>query len=142
VDYLDRLLEPELGELLDSLPAIAIEGPKGVGKTAMATRRARTIHALDDPEQFALARADPQRLLSADTPILIDEWQRLPETWDLVRRAVDAGVAPGGFSSPDPPLPTVSTGIRVPAGSHWFASVPSLSRSGWDSMEQSGSVSS
>jgi uncharacterized protein len=95
--YLARLLEPELDELFDSLPAIAIEGPKGVGKTAMASRRARTIHALDDPEQLALAKADPQRLLSAETPILIDEWQRLPETWDLIRRAVDAGAGPSSF---------------------------------------------
>ena len=29
--------------------------------------------------------------------MLLDEWQYLPETWDLVRRAVDAGAAPGKF---------------------------------------------
>ena len=53
-----------------------------------------------------VAEADPGRLLSDEKPILIDEWQRLPETWDLVRRAVDAGAAPESFlltgsSSPD-----------------------------------------
>jgi predicted AAA+ superfamily ATPase len=30
-------------------------------------------------------------------PVLIDEWQYVPEVWDLVRRAVDAGAAPGSF---------------------------------------------
>jgi len=95
--YLPRVLEAEFNELSSALPALAIEGAKGVGKTAMASRRARTIHALDDPEQLELATADPKRLLEADSPILIDEWQRLPETWDLVRRAVDAGAEPGRF---------------------------------------------
>lgn len=97
MDYLPRVLEREFDELFVSLPALAIEGPKGVGKTAMASRRAQTIHALDDPEQLEVATADPHRLLEADPPILIDEWQRLPETWDLVRRAVDAGAEPGRF---------------------------------------------
>jgi predicted AAA+ superfamily ATPase len=97
MDYLPRIIEAELDELSASLPALAIEGPKGVGKTATASRRAGTVHALDDPEQLELALADPKRLLSSDMPILIDEWQRLPQTWDLVRRAVDAGAKPGSF---------------------------------------------
>jgi len=97
MDYLPRVLEAELDELSASLPALAIEGPKGVGKTAMAERRAKTTHALDDPEQLALAQAEPKRLLSAPTPILVDEWQRLPQIWDLVRRAVDAEAEAGSF---------------------------------------------
>lgn len=106
--YSPRILDNELDELLGSLPALAIEGAKGVGKTETASRRASTIHALDDPDRLTLAEADPKRLLEADPPILIDEWQRLPETWDLVRRAVDAGAEPGrylltGSASPDGP---------------------------------------
>lgn len=95
--YLERVIDGELGELADSLPALAIVGPKGVGKTATASRRAATIHALDDPAQRSVARADPPRLLDAPPPILIDEWQHVPESWDLVRRAVDAGADPGRF---------------------------------------------
>jgi predicted AAA+ superfamily ATPase len=95
--YLKRVIDGELGELADSLPALAIVGPKGVGKTATASRRAATIHALDDPAQRSVARADPPRLLEASPPILIDEWQHVPESWDLVRRAVDAGADPGRF---------------------------------------------
>lgn len=95
--YLPRVIEAELDELLSALPAIAIEGPKGIGKTVLASRRSQTIYALDDPGQLELAAADPGRLLDADPPILIDEWQRLPETWDLVRRAVDAGAEEGRF---------------------------------------------
>jgi uncharacterized protein len=118
MDYLPRVLEAELDELFASLPAIAIEGAKGVGKTVMASRRAKTIQALDDPEQLELATADPKRLLSAEPPILIDEWQRLPQTWDLVRRAVDHGAEAGSFlltgsASPDG-TGTHSGAARIP----------------------------
>jgi hypothetical protein len=94
-----RILDNELDELLGSLAALAIEGPKGVGKTETASRRAATIHNLDDSNRLALAEANPKRLLDAETPILIDEWQRLPETWDLVRRAVDAGAGPSSCAA-------------------------------------------
>ncbi|MGH2902492.1 MAG: ATP-binding protein [Solirubrobacteraceae bacterium] len=100
-------MDEELDELLLSLPALALEGAKGVGKTVTGSRRAETIHGLDDPVQRSIALADPARLLEAPGPILIDEWQRVPESWDLVRRAVDAGVAPGRF---------LLTGSALPAG--------------------------
>lgn len=95
--YRRRILDAELDELLGSLPALAMEGPKGVGKTETASRRAATVHRLDDPARLDVAEADSARLLEGAMPVLIDEWQRLPETWDLVRRAVDDGAAPGSF---------------------------------------------
>jgi uncharacterized protein len=104
--YTPRVIESELDELCGSLAAIAVEGAKGVGKTETASRRAHTIHRLDEPESLAIAKGNPRRLLDGDRPILLDEWQRLPETWDLVRRAVDDGAPAGSFlltgsASPD-----------------------------------------
>ena len=96
-DYLRRVVDDELDELLPGIAAIAIEGPKGVGKTATAERRARTVYRLDDPGQRAVAEGDPARLVTGDQPVLIDEWQRIPESWDLVRRAVDADHRPGQY---------------------------------------------
>lgn len=95
--YQRRVVDTELDELAAVLPAIALEGAKGVGKTTTASVRAATIHELDDPAQRQVAAADPARLLNGPFPILIDEWQKVPETWDLVRRAVDAGADPGSF---------------------------------------------
>ena len=96
-DYQRRVLDAELDELLPSLAALALEGPKGVGKTATASRRVATVHALDDPAQRSVAIGDPARLLDSTPPILLDEWQQVPELWDLVRRGVDAGAPPGQF---------------------------------------------
>ncbi|MEJ7826301.1 MAG: DUF4143 domain-containing protein [Solirubrobacteraceae bacterium] len=96
-DYRRRILDEELDALMSSLPAIAIEGAKAVGKTATASERAATVHELDDPDQRALAEADPGRLLAAPPPVLIDEWQFVPPVWDRVRRAVDRDRSPGQF---------------------------------------------
>lgn len=72
---------------------------------------------MDDPAELAVARADPRRLLDGERPVLIDEWQRLPEIWDLARRAVDDGAPPGSFlltgsAIPNPP-PTHSGAGRI-----------------------------
>lgn len=96
-DYLPRVVDNELDLLLPALPAISLEGPRAVGKTETASRRARTVNRLDEPERRQLIEADPDRLVDGDRPILIDEWQLLPRSWDLVRRAVDADAAPGQF---------------------------------------------
>lgn len=95
--YQRRVVDDELDTLLTQLPAIALEGPRGVGKTATAERRARTVLYLDDPAQRAVVEADPAQLLAAEPPVLLDEWQRVPSVWDAVRRAVDRGCAPGSF---------------------------------------------
>lgn len=96
--YGRRIVDEELDELFASLPAVALEGAKAVGKTATASQRATTVHRLDDPAERSVAVADPRRLIEGPTPVLIDEWQRIPESWDLVRRAVDEpGTAPGSF---------------------------------------------
>jgi uncharacterized protein len=95
--YSPRTLDDEFGELAASLPALALEGPKAVGKTTTALQRAATVHRLDDPAARAVAAADPERLLNGPFPVLIDVWQKVPEVWDLVRRAVDDGAPPGAF---------------------------------------------
>ncbi|HEX9887064.1 MAG TPA: DUF4143 domain-containing protein [Longimicrobiales bacterium] len=95
--YVRRVIDDELDILLRELPAVAIEGPKAVGKTETAVQRARTVRRFDDPQQAELARADPTRATSGAPPVLLDEWQHVPATWDAVRRAVDEDPSPGRF---------------------------------------------
>lgn len=97
MDYIRRVVDSVLDELLPSLPAIALEGPRAVGKTRTSMRRAKTVHRLDDPAQRQVIQAQPTRLVEGPAPILIDEWQRVPESWDVVRRAVDDDPTPGRF---------------------------------------------
>jgi uncharacterized protein len=97
VEYRRRVLDDTLDELQPHLRALSIHGPKGVGKTATAMQRAVSIVDLSLPAQREILAADPSVLTRLPGPVLVDEWQRLPEVWDQVRHAVDAGSPPGHF---------------------------------------------
>lgn len=106
-EYQPRIVEAQIADLMSGITALAIEGPKGVGKTATASRFARTTIALDVPDEREAFASDPDRLSTSAEPILIDEWQRFPPAWDYVRRAVDDNRRPGRF---------LLTGSAVPLG--------------------------
>lgn len=89
MSYLPRVVDAELDALLPGAPAIALEGPKAVGKTETLVRRARTVFDLDDPTVRTILGADPAQITDAEGPVLLDEWQHLPHLWDVVRRRVD-----------------------------------------------------
>jgi predicted AAA+ superfamily ATPase len=106
-EYRRRIVDDDLDALMPGLAAISIEGPKAVGKTATALTRASTVYKLDDVGQRQIIEADPARLTRGALPILVDEWQKWPPSWDVVRRAVDANPSPGRF---------VLTGSASPSG--------------------------
>lgn len=95
-DYSPRVIDAEL-DLLARLPAVLIDGPKAVGKTRTALRRAETVWRLDRPAELAVIEAEPDLIAQDRPPVLIDEWHRFPAVWDAVRRAVDDDPSPGRF---------------------------------------------
>lgn len=97
MDYLPRVIDDELDELVPELAAIAIDGAKGVGKTETAERRCRSHYRLDSAARRQSVEADPQIILGNPQPTLVDEWQLVPEVWDVVRRQVDRDPRPGQF---------------------------------------------
>jgi len=56
-DYDLRHLDLDLDDLQEA-PALAIDGPRGVGKTYTAARRANTILRLDQPEVRRISALD------------------------------------------------------------------------------------
>lgn len=95
--YRRRVVDDEMDDLLPHLAAVSLDGPRGVGKTTTALQRAGTVFRLDDPETLEIVTADPKRLVRGAEPIVVDEWQLYPPSWDIVRRAVDEGPRPGRF---------------------------------------------
>jgi predicted AAA+ superfamily ATPase len=98
--YLPRLVDERLGAVLARFPAALILGPRASGKTTTARRIAADVVELDDPPQAVPFQADPTaalryRLERADGPVLLDEWQVVPEVLGAVKRAVDGGAGPG-----------------------------------------------
>lgn len=90
-----RMAETKLGELLSQFPAVVLHGPRQTGKTTLAlAEKARQGDALyldlelpsaqrqfDDPEAFLLAQR--KRL------VILDEVQRLPELFSVLRGIID-----------------------------------------------------
>ncbi|MCL2803090.1 MAG: DUF4143 domain-containing protein [Micrococcales bacterium] len=112
--YTRRAVDTTLDRWLQGHAAIALEGAKGVGKTATASQRAATVVDLSMTERRAAAQANEDLLAALPGPVFVDEWQLVPSVWDSVRRAVDADWTPGRFilagsASADP-------GVRIHSG--------------------------
>lgn len=95
--YQRRIIDDILDELFPHLAAIALEGAKGVGKTATASQRATTILSLNRPAQRETLAANVDYITQVPPPVLIDEWQLEPALWDRVRTAVDDDNTGGRF---------------------------------------------
>jgi predicted AAA+ superfamily ATPase len=116
MDYLRRAIDDELDLAMSGLPAIAIDGAKAVGKTSTAQARAASTVALDARAVREAVTADPTLVLLRRRPVLIDEWQKAPEVWDVVRRAVDADRTPGQFLFTGSATPALGATAHTGAG--------------------------
>jgi hypothetical protein len=112
-----------LDELLGGLPAVLVVGPRASGKTTTARRHARSVIRLDRPAEAAAVAADPDVALAGlEEPVLIDEWQVVPEVLGAVKRAVDDEPGPGRFiltgsvraELSSPGWPATGRVVRVP----------------------------
>ncbi|WP_162933884.1 ATP-binding protein [Actinomyces lilanjuaniae] len=106
VTYLPRAVDPLVSRALGTVGAVILEGPRGCGKTMTGLHHSSSYILLDTPEAQAASQIDPRMLLVGDSPRLLDEWQTIPQVWNLARREVDFSAEPGHF---------ILTGSAVPA---------------------------
>jgi uncharacterized protein len=100
VSYLPRLVDGVLRELLAEVPAVLVAGPRACGKTTSAGQISASTIRLDRADEAAAVRADVDLALvtsSDHEPVLIDEWQFVPEILGAVKRAVDHDDRPSRF---------------------------------------------
>ena len=91
---IERLLSTHLAESLQDFPAVALLGPRQVGKTTLAFTLVDEADAvyldLEDPEDL-LKLSDPLAFLSQyhDRLVIIDEIQRSPDLFMVLRGLID-----------------------------------------------------
>lgn len=111
--YLPRKAENDILRLTQYFPATAIVGPRQVGKTSLARQLATRLEKpvvyfdLEDPDDLAKF-ANPSLLLDplSDKTVILDEVQRLPALFPVLRSIIDRNRQPGRFillgsASPD-----------------------------------------
>ena len=96
--YHPRIADQMLRDVLSFRAAVLLEGARYVGKTETARLLANSELLLDiDADARMSALVNPDGVLSGTTPLLIDEWQFVPELWNHVRRKCDDRQQVGQF---------------------------------------------
>lgn len=93
---IERRITTELNELIDTSPAVALVGPRQVGKTTLALAIAdhRPSIYLDLESDADRAKlAEPELYLSehSDKLVILDEVHRLPNLFQNLRGLIDRG---------------------------------------------------
>ena len=93
---IDRRLRPRLLSLIEDYPAVALLGPRQVGKTTLALDIAKDIESIYLDLESAADRAklsDPELYLAdhEDKLVILDEIHRVPELFQSLRGLIDRG---------------------------------------------------
>lgn len=138
--YLDRLIDKYLEEALNSIGCVYVMGPKFCGKSASCRRFASSITKLKNKNQIELASSDPLSALKGASPHLIDEWQKVPLLWDLIRDDLDKDYVFGKYIITGSTTPSSLRGNEH-SGAGRIASLVMRPLSLFESKESSGAVS-
>jgi predicted AAA+ superfamily ATPase len=80
---------------MDEEPVVILTGPRTVGKStllaALAAQFDRPVLDLDRPDARAAAASDPAFMVSGPGPVLIDEFQHVPEILDAIKAELKHG---------------------------------------------------
>src|SRR6516165_3711213 len=104
-EVLTGLASRRLGDVVETRfaeePVLVLNGPRTVGKSTLlgelARHLERTVIDCDDLATRAAVRSDPARFVEADQPVLIDEYQHVPELLDAIKAQLNRDLRPGRY---------------------------------------------
>ena len=98
-DYIPRKLEHNIARLTKKFPIITILGPRQSGKTTLLQQKFPDYNyiTLESPDTRAAVLNDPRGFLDQyiNDPIIIDEFQRIPELTSYLQEYADAHYSMG-----------------------------------------------
>ena len=102
--YIQRQLEQSLHHFIQNFPAVAVIGPRQAGKTTLVQQIVKTLDKesiyldLENPADYAVLEYPLEFLNNVQQKtIIIDEVQRKPELFPVLRVAIDSNRVNGRF---------------------------------------------
>ena len=140
-EYKPRIADELLRRKLSGKGAVLVQGPKWCGKTTTARQIAESELDLGDSsvldDALTTLQIVPKNLLQGKAPRLIDEWQSIPELWDMIRNEVDNRGEFGQFVLTGSSVP-VDEEKRRHSGRYGWVNMRPMSL--WESGESNGNV--
>ncbi len=100
-ELIARRLSPVVRQRVAETPVLLLEGPRSVGKSTLLSRiaaaDAQPIYDLDSLQFRRLAELNQTALVGGETPVLIDEYQRVPSLLDAIKARLNRETRPGMF---------------------------------------------
>lgn len=98
--YIKRHIENAIDALFSAFPAVLITGPRQVGKSTLLCNAFNDVKniTLDDPLQLMSLKQDPIGFFTLHgTPLILDEVQRAPECFSVLKYRIDANRRAGMY---------------------------------------------
>lgn len=142
-EYIPRIVDSEIEELLKVMGAVLIEGCKWCGKSTTGRKHAKSIIEFQNPDKKndydRIKNTQPSLFLEGEKPRMFDEWQTYPVVWDSIRMDVDRTGLKGQYILTGSARP--SEGSTMHTGTGRIARVLMRPMSLYESGESNGKVS-
>lgn len=139
-EYYPRLIESKIERKLKSSGAVLITGPKYCGKTTTSFKFQKSNISLSDDNIIQIVKSDPKIALKGEFPRLIDEWQNIPNLWNLIRVEIDKNSSFGEYILTGSSTPLESDKIYH-SGAGRISSIKMRTMSLYESKDSKGLVS-
>ena len=143
MQYLSRIVDKEIDELMQIMGAVLIEGCKWCGKSTTGAQYAKSTIEFQNPDKRQeydnIKNTKPSLFLNGEKPRMFDEWQMYPVVWDSIRTDVDHSGLKGQYILTGSAKP--SEGATMHTGTGRISRVLMRPMSLYESGESTGEVS-
>lgn len=138
--YYKRYVEKSIEKKLKSSGAILVAGPKFCGKTTTCSLFAKSIYRINTKSIVTTTRMNPKIALIGDTPHMVDEWQKVPDTWNYIKEDLDIDYQFGKYILTGSSTPADKTEIQHD-GAGRIVTLRMRTMSLFESLESNGLIS-
>lgn len=137
---IERRIKPELIARIDHAPAVALLGPRQVGKTTLAQeigdeRSALYLDLESDADRAKLSEPELYLESHADRLIILDEVHRMPDLFQILRGLIDRGRRKGRKSGRFLLLGSASIDLMAQSGESLAGRISYLEMRPFDALE-------